>query len=167
MVNEKEFFEALIKGDYACMPKVLRELFILVVSNLDKYTLTVNCYVRPTQLEDAIYKYNLQGITVTMITNVEKAEAIFTRFYRINIDVAAFLSNLSIFNKVSEEQLQKRYGNAGISMKAAMQKLQGARRKTKTDDKEPKDPREKEILLFIRDLTIKKSGNRKQCTAGK
>ncbi len=156
MVNEKNFFETFRNGDYDSMPKALRELYILVISNQDQPTLTVNQYVRPTLLEDAIYKYNLRGITVAMITNVKNAAAILTRFYRISIDVPAFLSNLSIFYRVSEEQLQKRYRNAGVSMEAAMKKLQGTRRKSKTDEKKPKDPREKEILLFIRDLKEEK-----------
>ena len=138
------------------MPKVLREIFILVVSNQDKTELIVNRYVRPTLLEDAIYKYNLQGITVTMITDVKKAAAIFTRFYTITIYVLVFLSNLSLFYRVSEEQLQKRYRNAGVTMEVVMKKLQGERRKNKTDEKESKDPREKEIILFIFDLKEEK-----------
>ncbi|MBQ6743433.1 MAG: hypothetical protein IJR05_01590 [Acidaminococcaceae bacterium] len=156
MVIEKEFFEAIRNGDYDSMPKVLREIFILVVSNQDKTELIVNRYVRPTLLEDAIYKYNLQGITVTMITDVKKAAAIFTRFYTITIYVLVFLSNLSLFYRVSEEQLQKRYRNAGVTMEVVMKKLQGERRKNKTDEKESKDPREKEIILFIFDLKEEK-----------
>ena len=156
MVIEKEFFEAIRNGDYDSMPKVLREIFILVVSNQAKHALIVNRYVRPTLLEDALYKYNLQGITVTMITNVKKAAAIFTRFYTITIYVLVFLSNLSLFYRVSEEQLQKRYRNAGVTMEVVMKKLQGERRKNKTDEKESKDPREKEIILFIFDLKEEK-----------
>lgn len=156
MVIEKEFFEAIRNGDYDSMPKVLREIFILVVSNQDKTELIVNRYVRPTLLEDAIYKYNLQGITVTMITDVKKAAAIFTRFYTVTIYVLVFLSNLSLFYRVSEEQLQKRYRNAGVTMEVVMKKLQGERRKNKTDEKESKDPREKEIILFIFDLKEEK-----------
>ena len=156
MVIEKDFFEAIKNGDYDSMPKVLREIFILVVSNQAKHALIVNRYVRPTLLEDAIYKYNLQGITVTMITNVKKAAAIFTRFYTITIYVLVFLSNLSLFYRVSEEQLQKRYRNAGVTMEVVMKKLQGERRKNKTDEKESKDPREKEIILFIFDLKEEK-----------
>ena len=156
MVIEKDFFEAIKNGDYDSMPKVLREIFILVVSNQAKHALIVNRYVRPTLLEDALYKYNLQGITVTMITNVKKAAAIFTRFYTITIYVLVFLSNLSLFYRVSEEQLQKRYRNAGVTMEVVMKKLQGERRKNKTDEKESKDPREKEIILFIFDLKEEK-----------
>lgn len=150
MVIEKEFFEAIRNSDYDSMPKVLREMFILVVNNQDTPVLTVNRYVRPTLLEDAIYKYNLQGITVTMITDVKKAAAIFTRFYTITIDIPAFLSNFSIFYRTSRKQLEQRYGHTAETLEAVFAKRQGTRRKTNDSNKEPKDPREKEILLFTR-----------------
>lgn len=150
MINEKGFFEAIRGGDYDSMPKVLRELFILVVNNQEQAALTVNRYTRPTLLEDAIYKYNLQGISVTMMTDVKKAEAIFTRFYEIKIDVAAFLANLQIFHKISVEQLEEHYGNVAESLEVAMKKVVYKRRKNECNDQETKNPREREILLFIK-----------------
>lgn len=156
MVIEKEFFEAIRNGDYYSMPKTLRELCILVVNNQDRPALIVNRYVRPTLLEDAIYKYNLQGITVTMITDVKKAAAIFTRFYTITIDIPAFLSNLSIFYRTSGKQLEQRYGHTAETLEAVFAKRQGIRRKTNDLNKEPKDPREKEILLFWRKIKEEK-----------
>ena len=164
MINEKEFFEAIRGGDYDSMPKVLRELFIMVtnnqvVKNQEQTALTVNRYTRPTLLEDAIYKYNLQGISVTMITDVKKAEAIFTRFYRVSIDVPAFLSNLQIFNKVSVEQLEERYGNLAGSLEVAMKRAAYKRRKNETVDQETKSPREREILLFIKKFEEEKDSS--------
>lgn len=150
MINEKEFFEAIRGGDYVSMPKVLREVFIIVVNNQNKPALTAHRYVRPTLLEDAIYKYNLQGIFVTMITDVKKAESVFTRFYDIKIDVPAFLSNLQIFNKFSAEQLEERYVNVAESLELAMKRTASKRRKNETVDQEHKNPREQEILLFKR-----------------
>ena len=51
MIKEKEFFGALIVGDYSCMPKALRSLFILTVNNQDKQELIVRRYTRPTAIE--------------------------------------------------------------------------------------------------------------------
>lgn len=48
MVNEKEFFEAIGNGDYACNPDALYSLFILAVNNQDKEELIVRRYTRPT-----------------------------------------------------------------------------------------------------------------------
>lgn len=157
MINEKGFFEAIRGGDYDSMPKVLRELFILVVNNQEQAALTVNRYTRPTLLEDAIYKYNLQGISVTMMTDVKKAEAIFTRFYRVSIDIPAFLTNLQIFHRVSVEQLEERYGNVAESLEVAMKRAAYKRRKIETADQETKNPREREILLFIKEFKEEKN----------
>lgn len=143
------FFEALRHGAYNSMPKVLRELFILAVNNQNQDTLKVRCYARPTLVEDAVYKYNLQGIVIKLETDVKKAASIFTRSYKIDIAVPAFLSNLNIFYNVSTEQLQERYGETVMTLEESIAKRNG-RRKKDTDDQESKNPREKEILLFKR-----------------
>lgn len=147
------FFEALRNGDYACVPTALRELFILAVNNQDQPALTVCRYERPTLVEDAVYKYRLQGIEIElMIKDIEKAESIFTHFYKINISVPAFLGNLNIFYKVSATQLEARYGNTAMSLDVALAKRRGARRNRNDDNQEEQDPRKLERLLFIRKI---------------
>lgn len=143
------FFDALRHGEYDSMPKALRELFILAVNNQEQETLTVRCYTRPTLIEDAVYKYGLQGIEIKLETNAKKAASIFTHSFRMNIAVQAFLSNLNIFYNVSAEQLQERYGKSTMTLEDALAKRNGRRSKSQ-DDEENKNPREKEILLFKR-----------------
>jgi len=150
VINEKEFFEAIRGGSYDSMPKALRELFILAVNNQDEPTLTVHRYVRPTLIEDAAYLYRPQGINITMITNVKKAAAIFSRFYEIKIDVPSFLSSLQIFHNASAEQLQERFGNTVASLEVAVKRAAGKRGKTESDNQAPKNSREREIPLFKR-----------------
>ena len=147
------FFEALRNGDFACVPTALRELFILAENNQDQPELTVCSYEQPTLLEDAVYKYRLQGIEIELvIKDIEKAESIFTHIYKIKISVPAFLGNLSIFYKISATQLEARYGNTAISLDEVLAKRRGARRSGNNDNQEEKDPRKFERLLFIRKI---------------
>lgn len=140
-----KLYEAIRGGDYNCMPNVLRELFILVGNYQNQSTLTVCRYARPTLIEYAIYRFRLQGITVELINNKRKAETIFTHFYKIKIDIPAFLSNLSIFYQTSEEQLQARYGSPREAWEATVKKMQGMHRNNKTNDQDTKN---KEKILF-------------------
>lgn len=144
-MEANKLYEAIRGGDYNCMPYVLRELFILVGNYQNQSTLTVCRYARPTLIEYAVYRFRLQGITVELINNKKRAETIFTHFYKIKIDIPAFLSNLSIFYKTSEEQLQARYGNPREAWEAAMKKMQGTQRNNKTNDQDTKN---KENILF-------------------
>ena len=144
-MEAKKLYEAIRGGEYNCMPNVLRELFILVGNYQNQPTLTVCRYARPTLIEYAIYRFRLQGITVELINNKKRAESIFTHFFKIKIDIPVFLSNLSIFYKTSEEQLQVRYGNPREAWEAAMKKMQGTQRNNKTNDQDTKN---KENILF-------------------
>lgn len=145
------FFEALRHGEYDSLPKALRKLFILVVNSQEQEMLTVRCYTRPTLVEDAVYKYSLQGVEIKLETNAKKAESIFTHSFRMEIAVPAFLSNLNIFYSASAEQLQERYGKAIMTLEEAMAKRNSRRRKNHQDE-ESKNSREKEILLFKRKI---------------
>ena len=144
-MEANKLYEAFRGGDYNCMPYELRELFILVSNYQNQSALTVCRYARPTLIEYAIYRFRLQGITVELINDKKKAETIFTHFYKIKIDIPAFLSNLSIFYQTSEEQLQARYGNPREAWEVAMKKMQGMQRNNKTNDQDTKN---KEKILF-------------------
>ena len=109
MVNEKEFYEKIQNGDYRCLPKELYDMFILAVSNQDKTTLTVRRSERPTLIEEAVYHYKLQGLKFDVEVDIKDSWSMFTRTFKITMDVAAFLSNLPLFYQASEEELRRKY----------------------------------------------------------
>ena len=145
MVNETDFFESIRNGDYACIPNTLYSLFILAVNNQDKEELIVRKYTRPTTIEDAVYLYKLHGLSIETEVNTKKFLSTFNRSYKITINIPAFLSNLSIFYETTEEQLRNKYGVTEILVS------KGKVSKGKKSD----NPRDKEILLFKRDVDDK------------
>lgn len=140
MVNEKEFFNALADGNYTSIPKALYSLFILVVNNQDKEELIVRKYTRPTTIEDAVYLYNLQGLQIETEVNPKIFRSVFNHSYKITVNIPAFLANLSIFYQMTQEELRNKYGVTEIMVN-----------KGKKSD----NPRDKEILLFERDINDK------------
>lgn len=142
MVIEKDFFEVLRNGGYACLPKALYSLFILAVNNQDKEELIVRRYARPTTAEDAVYLYKLRGLTVETEVNTKKFRSTFDRTYKITINILAFLANLPVFYQTTEEQLRNKYGVTETFVN-----------KGKKSD----NPRDKEILLFKRDIDDKET----------
>ena len=141
MVNEKEFFDAnRRKGDYACIPNALYSLFILAVNNQDKEELIVRKYTRPTTVEDAVYLYKLRGLKIETEVNPKIFRSVFNRSYKITVNIPAFLANLPIFYQTTQEELRIKYGIVEIVVN-----------KGKKSD----NPRDKEILLFKRDIDDK------------
>lgn len=140
MVNEKEFYDAIRNGDYTCISNALYSLFILAVNNQDKEELIVRRYVRPTTVEDAVYLYKLQGLQIETEVNPKIFRSVFNRSYKITVNIPAFLANLSIFYQSTHEELQNKYGVTEIMVN-----------KGKKSD----NPRDKEILLFERDINDK------------
>ena len=140
MVNEKEFFDAIRNGDYNCIPNALYSLLILAVNHQDKEELVVRSYTRPSTIEDAVYLYKLKGLTIETEVNIKKFLSTFNRSYRITINIPAFLANLPIFYETTEEKLRIRYEVTEIFVS-----------KSKKSD----NPRDKEILLFQRDINDK------------
>ncbi len=143
-MEDNKLYKAIRGGEYN-IPYELRELFILVGNYQNQAALTVCRYARPTLIEYAIYRFRLQGITVELNNNKKRAETIFSHYYKIKIDIPVFLSNLSVFYKTSEEQLQARYGNPREAWEAAMKKMQGTQRNNKTNEQDTKN---KEKILF-------------------
>lgn len=137
MINETEFFEEIRKGDYASIPNALYSLFILAVNNQDKDELIVRRYARPTTIEDAVYLYKLQGLQIETEVNTKVFRSVFNRSHKITVNVSAFLANLQIFYKTTQEQLQNKYGVVEISG---------------NQGKESGNPRDKQILLYKRDI---------------
>ncbi|MBR4907621.1 MAG: hypothetical protein IKZ43_01210 [Acidaminococcaceae bacterium] len=140
MVIEKDFFEVLRNGGYACLPKALYSLFILAVNNQDKEEMIVRRYARPTTIEDAVFLYKLQGLTIETEVNTKKFRSTFDRSYKITVNIPAFIANLSIFYQTTQEKLRNKYGVAEIL----------GNRGKKSDN-----PRDKDILLFKRDIDDK------------
>lgn len=140
MVNEKNFFEAVRNGDYACLPKALYSLFILAVKNQDKEELIVRRYARPSTIEDAVYLYKLHGLQIETEVNPKVFRSVFNRSFKITVNVSAFLANLQIFYQTTQEELRNKYGATEIFVN-----------KGKKSD----NPRDKEILLFKRDINDK------------
>ena len=139
MVNETDFFESIRNGDYACIPNTLYSLFILAVNNQDKEELIIRKYSRPTTIEDANFLYKLQGLTIETEVNTKKFLSTFNRSYRITINIPAFLANLPIFYETTEEKLRLKYEVTELFVKG----------------KKSDNPRDKEILLFKRDVDDK------------
>lgn len=140
MVNEKEFFEALQSGEYACLSNALYSLFILAVNNQDKEELIVCRYARPTTVEDAVYLFKLHGLTIETEVNTKKFRSTFHRSYKITVNIPAFLANLPVFYQTTQEELRNKYGVTEILVNKGK----------KTDN-----PRDKEILLFKREINDK------------
>ena len=140
MVNEKEFFDAIRNGDYACIPNALYSLFILAVNNQDKEELVVRKYARPTTVEDAVYLYKLKGLQIETEVNPKVFRSVFNRTFKITINIPAFLADLQIFYQTTEEQLRNKYGVTEIFV---------------SKGKKSDNPRDKEILLFKRDINDK------------
>lgn len=151
-MKENKLYEAIRGGDYNCMPNVLREFFILVGDYQNQSTLTVCRYARPTLLEFAVYKFRLQGIKIELINEEHNSETIFSHFYKIKIDIPAFLSNLLIFYKTTEEQLQARYGKPKEAWEDALIRIRGIQRNNNANGQNKKH---QEIVLYsTRVITI-------------
>ena len=140
MVNEKEFFDAIRNGDYACIPNALYSLFILAVNNQDKEELVVRKYTRPTTIEDAVYLYKLQGLQIETEVNPKVFRSVFNRSYKITVNIPVFLANLPKFYQTTQEELRNKYGVTEFMV------IKG---------KKSDNPRDKEILLFKRDINDK------------
>ncbi len=135
MVNEKEFFEAIRKGDYCNLPKELYDLFILAVTNQDKRVLTVRKTERPIMIEEMVYRYNLKGLKLNIEVDVKDSWSMFNRSYTLTMDVIPFLSNLSLFYQVPAEELRNKY-----------MIVEKERRKNS------KDPRNREFIIYKRKI---------------
>lgn len=98
MKNKTQLFEGISKGNYSRIPKAIYNLAILAISSQDNDIIVVRKYVRPSDVEDAIDKYQLQGITVELETDTDNVKSIFTHTYKLTIKVNAFLSNLQMFH---------------------------------------------------------------------
>ena len=142
MINETEFFDAIRNGDYTCIPNALYSLFILAVKNQDKEVLIVRKYMRPTTIEDAVYLYKLQGLQIKTEVNPKKFSSVFNRSYKITMNISAFLANLPIFYETTEEKLRIKYEVTEILV---------------SKGKKSDYPRDKEILLFQRDINDKEN----------
>lgn len=140
MVNEKEFFNNLASGNYANIPNALYSLFNLAVNNQDKEELVVRRYARPTMIEDAVYLYKLHGLRIQTEVNTKKFWSVFTRSFKITLNVQAFLANLPIFYQTTQEELQTKY------------KVTETKRNRNKDSQHPRD---REILLFKRKINDK------------
>ncbi|MBQ8919166.1 MAG: hypothetical protein IJ056_03575 [Acidaminococcaceae bacterium] len=98
------------------------------------------CTCTHTTIEDAVYLYKLQGLQIKTEVSTKKFLSTFNRSYKITINIPAFLANLSIFYETTEEQLRNKYGVTEILV---------------SKGKKSDNPRDKEILLFQRDINDK------------
>jgi len=141
MVDETNYFKAIRNGDYNSIPKALYSLFILAVTNQDEVALTVWRTERPTGIEEAINLYGLKGLKVEIVVNKKDPGSWLNHRYKIMMDVPAFLSNLQTFYQMSAESLQ---------LHCAITK------KLRNDRKDPKEPKENDIIIFYQKIGDKK-----------